>query len=157
MPNVYVSKLDKARDEVLEEYLAWALETFPEETLIQQAIHLVKETKELDELEAGGPGKDRHRLLEERADVAFIAVLIACRIIERCENEGIGLGLVQAMATKLDRNKRRRWGRTEDGDYQHVCQICGIARKKHSLQPHEFAEFVAAIEGACLSDGEGDS
>jgi hypothetical protein len=137
----YVSKTDKARDDVLEEYLTWALETFPDETLIQQAIHLVKETKELDELESNAPVKDRHRLLEERADVAFIAVLIACRIIERCHEEGLDWGLIQAMVTKLDRNRRRRWARTPDGDYQHVCQACGIARKEHTGIVHHFVEF----------------
>jgi hypothetical protein len=92
---------------VVRAYVLWALATFPDETLEQQAIHLVKETKEL----ATGP------TAEEMADVAMLSLLIFFRTQKLAKANGVDL--LTAFAEKLTINRNRRWVRSPDGDYNH--------------------------------------
>lgn len=85
----------------------WALATFPDETMQQQAIHLVRECEEA-----------AHAHGEELADVYMLATLIARRA-ELIAEQG-GVDLEAEVRKKLAVNRRRKWERTPDGDYQHV-------------------------------------
>lgn len=93
------------------EYLEWALKTFPDETLVQQATHLLKETKELEE--SGD--------IEEMVDVYMIACLIKHRVEFLSKTTfHMGCEFEKAFVEKLAKNKKRRWARSADGDYQHI-------------------------------------
>lgn len=97
--------------------IRWALATFPDETLTQQAIHLTKETLELEAALATGtpePGE----AWDEFADVFMLASLIAHRARALAARSGVDL--TDALAAKLGINRSRKWVRTPDGDYQHV-------------------------------------
>lgn len=96
----------------MNEYINWALSTFPDETLSQQATHLLKETKELEA---------QPNSLEEAVDVAFLCALIGHRAVCLARDSGhYWEDFLAACRAKLDKNKGRRWVRTPDGDYQHV-------------------------------------
>lgn len=91
------------------DYIAWARATFPEETLAQQGLHLWRETRELEASPASP---------DELADVFMMASLIRYRV--RLEALRAGVDLEDAVAKKLEKNRRRTWVRTPEGDYQHV-------------------------------------
>jgi hypothetical protein len=92
---------------VVRDYILWALATFPDETLEQQAIHLVKETRELC----------ADSTPEEMADVAMLSLLIFFRTQKLAQRRGVNLQ--EAFAKKLAVNKKRTWIRSKDGDYNH--------------------------------------
>lgn len=93
---------------VLTEYMAWALETFPEETIEEQAIHL---RKELAELRLSGEA-------EELADCLMLAHLVNLRLLWQARDAPFDV--VAEVRRKLEINRRRKWVRTPEGDYQHV-------------------------------------
>jgi len=95
----------------LQEYFRWALMTFHDETIAQQATHLVKECRELEE---------RPTSHEELADVFMMASLIAYRAL--LQSLGLGYDMQKAVVNKLATNRARKWRRTPDGDYQHVVE-----------------------------------
>ena len=97
------------------ECVRWALATFPDETITQQAIHLTKEALELEASLAtgrdGGAG-------EELADVYMLGRLITHRVEALARRAGVDLA--QALLLKLTVNRGRTWARTAEGHYQHV-------------------------------------
>ena len=93
------------------EYALWAEKTFPDETLIDLAKHLVEETEEL----AKAPDS-----LEEAADCMLIIELLRTRVLLYvAEHLGSPVILVEAMKAKFEKNKLRKWEKTPNG-YRHV-------------------------------------
>lgn len=92
---------------VLTEYMGWALETFPDETIEEQAIHL---RKELAELRLSGEA-------EELADCLMLAHLVNLRLLWTARD--VSFDVVEEIRRKLEVNRRRKWVRTSEGDYQH--------------------------------------
>lgn len=101
----------------------WSLKTFPDLTIEQQLLKLESELEEFEISEEG------EKSLEELADV-----YIVCTILERRFNSRIGKALKETIATllqdnmnvlieaveaKMDINYKRKWHKTEDGEYRH--------------------------------------
>ena len=100
------------------ECVRWALATFPDETLTQQAIHLTKEALELESAIAAGWAPEYTAVADELADVYMLGRLITHRVEALARR--LQVDLPTALLLKLAVNRSRTWTRTADGDYQHV-------------------------------------
>jgi hypothetical protein len=125
-------KLDAA-EAALWQTIVWALATFPDESIREQAIHLVKEAQELEGAEPG-------EVAEELADCLMLASLIVHRLYLLAVNGDVDI--VPAILKKLAKNKTRRWVRTPDGDYQHVPESLTVA------EPAAQVDLMAALRTA---------
>jgi hypothetical protein len=131
---------------IIGEYIEWALRTFPDESLLGQALHLGEEVQELEDawrapavstacMPHSGKGDGRpdplcprcqhvsalagtsqQACLEEAVDVLFLASLISHRIRMQYTNSELEV----AAKAKLAVNKTRLWERGPDGYYRHV-------------------------------------
>lgn len=98
---------------VLDDYLAWANETFPGERTIEAAKHLVRETEELAADTDSG---------EEHADCVMLATFTLDRLIKSAESRGIDL--VSEITRKLAINQGRTWGKPDaDGIVEHIREV----------------------------------
>lgn len=85
----------------------WSIKTFPDQTIEGKLAHLAKEVEEIQ--------KDPDDL-EEYGDAALL-------LFDSARFKGFSpVSVVQAMATKLERNKKRTWGKDEDGVHHHISE-----------------------------------
>ena len=96
-------------DILQEQVWTWARNTFGPHNILDISIRGNKEMAELiSSISHGRPGEE---IVEECADVAFF-------LLQICEAHDCSLfGAVQQ---KLEKNKKRSWGKGSDGSFQHI-------------------------------------
>ena len=106
------------------EIVEWSIQTFPDLTMEKQ---LVKLSHEIDELcQAKREGKDDD-VIYELADVYIVSRILADRFDNSIGRYFIGLltecptqKAMEAVKEKMEKNKKRKWIKLDDGTYQHV-------------------------------------
>jgi plasmid maintenance system antidote protein VapI len=97
---------------LLVRHMAWADRTFPRETLLKVAQHLVKEVGELQQRPDSG---------EEHADVYLLAQRVVGLV--RRSASAAGIDLIEVAEAKLLVNESRVWEPGTDGVYEHVREV----------------------------------
>lgn len=104
------------------EIVEWSMQAFPDLTMEKQ---LVKLSHEIDEVcQAKREGKDDD-VIYELADVYIVSRILADRFDNAIGRYFIGLlkkpsqKAMEAVKEKMEKNKKRKWTKLDDGTYQH--------------------------------------
>ena len=105
------------------EIVEWSIKAFPDLTMEKQ---LVKLSHEIDEVvQAKREGKDDD-VIYELADVYIVSRILADRFDNSIGRYFIGLltecptqKAMEAVKEKMEKNKKRKWIKLDDGTYQH--------------------------------------
>ena len=111
------------KKDIDKEIVEWSIKSFPDLTMEKQ---LVKLSHEIDELcQAKREGKDDD-VIYELADVYIVSRILADRFDNSIGRYFIGLltefptpKAMEAVKEKMEKNKKRKWIKLDDGTYQH--------------------------------------
>ena len=105
------------------EIVEWSIQTFPDLTMEKQLVKLSHEIDEVVQAKREGEYDD---VLYELADVYIVSRILADRFNNSIGRYFIGLltecptqKAMEAVKEKIEKNKKRKWIKLDDGTYQH--------------------------------------
>ena len=105
------------------EIVEWSMQAFPDLTMEKQLVKLSHEFRELIEAIIS---KNENNILEEFADVYIVSCILKKRFNDSVGGYFLGIlkdvnvyDIKKAVKEKMEKNRKRRWTKLNDGTYQH--------------------------------------